>query len=185
VTPREARNMQELHGSSIELPSQKYQPTESEQADRPGVLIVDPDHWLRVMLQLGLERNGFDVWCASNDVEAIDLYLQFGLLIDVVVLDISTPDSSGPRTLEGLRNLNPDVLVFFMIGENGASDLEAWPGRGTGCFITKPFYVDKLAEVLRPLASSDLRPCGTVNKRFASERTLRQELSETHDPGSG
>jgi DNA-binding response OmpR family regulator len=137
------------------------------------------------MLRLGLERNGFDVWCASNDVNAIDLYLQFGLLIDVVLLDASTPDPSGPRTLEGLRNLNPDVLVFFMIGDNGGSDPEAWPGRGTGSFITKPFHMDKLAEVLRPLTDSYRRPCGTVKNRFVSERTLCQERSETHDPGRG
>jgi CheY-like chemotaxis protein len=144
--------------------------TTGDGADRPGVLIVDSDHWVRVMLQLGLEHDGFDVWLASNDMEAIDLYLQFGLLIDVVLLDISAPDSGGPRTLEGLRNLNADVVVFFMIGDNGASDLEAWPGRGTGGFITKPFYVDKLAEVLRPLTGSYRQPCGPVKKRFVSEK---------------
>jgi DNA-binding NtrC family response regulator len=162
--------MQGFHGNSIDLPRQECDPTKSEYAERPGVLIVDGDHWVRVMLQLGLQRNGFDVWSASNDLEVLDLYLECGFLVDVVLLDITQPNLNGPRILDGLQGLNPDVLVCFMVGEHGVSKPEAWLGRGTGCFITKPFYVDRLAEVLRPFSGNSRRLCGTVNKRFIQSK---------------
>ena len=48
--------------------------TVRQPCEKPGVLVVDEDHLVRIMVQLGLERNGFDVWLARSGREAIDLY---------------------------------------------------------------------------------------------------------------
>jgi hypothetical protein len=36
----------------------------------PGVLVVDDDHLVRMVVQLGLERKGFNVWLAATGREA-------------------------------------------------------------------------------------------------------------------
>jgi hypothetical protein len=54
--------------------------------DQPGVLVVDDDHLVRLMVQLGLERNGFAVWLASNGVEAIEIYRTHRERIAVILL---------------------------------------------------------------------------------------------------
>ena len=72
-------------------------------AERPGVLVVDDEHLVRALLQLGLERDGFEVWSASNGREAIDLYREHRERIAAVLLDVRMPGLDGPATLGALR----------------------------------------------------------------------------------
>ncbi len=38
------------------------EPTVHRPSEKPGVLVVDDEHMVRIMVQMGLERDGFDVW---------------------------------------------------------------------------------------------------------------------------
>jgi CheY-like chemotaxis protein len=131
--------------------------------DRLGVLVVDDEHLVRIMLQLGLERDGFDVWLASNGREAIELYRKEGENIAVVVLDVRMPGLDGPATLDVLRELNPGVRVCFISGDLGDYKPEALLQRGAAYVLTKPFHLNQLAHVLRLLAHgvpAELLPSG-------------------------
>jgi CheY-like chemotaxis protein len=119
--------------------------------ERPAVLVVDDDHLVRIMVQLGLERKDFDVCLASNGREAIHLYEQQRAHIDVVLLDVRMPGLDGPQTLDALRVLNPKVLVCFMSGDTGAYQQDELQQRGAAHFIAKPFRLDELAKLLRRL----------------------------------
>ena len=101
-------------------PATAAEPTVSKPGEKPGVLVVDDEHIVRIMVQLGLERNGFDVWLARNGREAIDLYRRHAEEIAVVLLDVCMPGLDGLETLEVLRELNPEVLACFMSSETGA-----------------------------------------------------------------
>ena len=116
---------------------------------KPGVLVVDDDYLVRVMVQRGLERNGFDVWLASGGREAIELYRKHRDSIAVVLLDVRMPSPDGPQTLDALRELNPGIRACFMSGDTGAHDPEGLRQRGAACVIAKPFLVEDLANVLR------------------------------------
>jgi CheY-like chemotaxis protein len=94
--------------------------TARQPRDKPGVLVVDDDHLVRIMVQLGLERNGFDFWLASGGREAIRLYRKHRGSITVVLLDSCMPGLDGLQTLEALRELNPEVLVCFLSGDTSA-----------------------------------------------------------------
>ena len=90
-------------------PDEQKQATIAEPAvfpcdERPGVLVVDDDHIVRIMVQLALERNGFDVWLARNGREAIELYRRHAEEIAVLLLDVRMPGLDGIQTLEVLRN---------------------------------------------------------------------------------
>jgi CheY-like chemotaxis protein len=130
-------------------------PPESDEAasrkprPRPGVLVVDDEHFVRHMVQLSLERDGFDVWLASNGREAIRLYREHRDRIAVVLLDVRMPNPDGPQTLAVLRKLNPAVQVCFMSGDAGAYEPEELRQRGAACVIAKPFRLEDLAHVLR------------------------------------
>ena len=117
--------------------------------DKPGVLVVDDEYLVRIMVQLGLERNGFDVWLASGGREAIGLYRKHRDSIAVVLLDVRMPGLDGPQTLDALRELNPGVRACFMSGDTGAYELEGLQQRGAACVIAKPFHLEDLANVLR------------------------------------
>ena len=81
------------------------EPTVRLYREPPGVLVVDDDHLVRVLAQMGLERDGFEVWLAANGREAIDLYRTHRKDISVVLLDVCMPDLDGPHTLDALRTL--------------------------------------------------------------------------------
>jgi CheY-like chemotaxis protein len=115
-----------------------------------GVLVVDDEHLVRSMLQLGLERDGFNVWSAASGREAIRLYRSHGKSIDVVLLDVRMPGLDGVETLQLLRELNPQVRACFMTGDTGAYRPEELRQRGAPVLV-KPFHLDQLAIVLRRL----------------------------------
>jgi CheY-like chemotaxis protein len=127
------------------------EPTVQQLCNKPGVLVVDDDHLVRVMLQLGLERNGFDVWLAADGREAIDLYREHRESIAVVLLDVRMPGLDGPGTLDALREVNPAVLACFMSGGMGAHDPQELLRRGAASIIAKPFHIDQLTNNLRQL----------------------------------
>jgi CheY-like chemotaxis protein len=117
--------------------------------------VVDDEHLVRIMVQLGLERNGFDVWLASDGREAINLYRKYRGRIAVVLLDVRMPGLDGPQTLDALRELNPEVPACFMSGNTGAYDPEELRRRGAASFIAKPFRLEQLAHVLRLLVRAE------------------------------
>jgi CheY-like chemotaxis protein len=162
--------MRQPRGKLSDFPDEQSQAAAAEAmvrqpCDKPGVLVVDDEQMVRIMLQLSLERNGFDVWLAGSGQEAIDLYRQHTDKIAVVVLDVRMPGLDGPHTLEGLRELNPDVQACFMSGETGAYEPEELLQRGAAYVIAKPFLLDELANILRLMAhgvAADLLPSGKV-----------------------
>ena len=117
--------------------------------DKPGVLVVDDDDLVRSVVQLGLDRNGFDVWLAANGREAIQLYHNHRNHIAVVLLDVCMIGMDGPQTLDALREVNPNVLACFMSGNIGDYDLDKLRNRGAASFIAKPFQLNQLALLLR------------------------------------
>lgn len=153
--------------------------TEPRQRDHPpaqpdgklGALVVDDDCLVGNMVQLGLERNRFDVWLASTGREAIQLYQKHRESIAVVLLDVRMAEMDGPQTLDALRELNAGILVCFMSGDLGDYDREELLQRGAAHVIAKPFRLDQLASTLRLLVQgvpADLLPIGGY--RDESER---------------
>ncbi len=142
----------------IHLPSEAGQadegePTVQHRGDKLGVLVVDDNHMVRIMVQLGLELYRFDVWLAPDGAEALRLYRKHRERIDVVLLDVRMPGLDGPQTLDALRELDPKVLVCFMSGDLGGYRPEELRQRGAAHLLAKPFHLDQLARTLRLLVN--------------------------------
>ena len=129
------------------------EPTVRQHREKPSVLVVDDEHMVRIMVQLGLEQYGFDVILARNGREAIELYRRQMEEIAVVLLDVRMPGLDGPQTLKLMRELNPDVLACFMCGDTVADKLKELFQQGGAYVIAKPFRLDDLANILRLMAN--------------------------------
>jgi CheY-like chemotaxis protein len=160
--------MRSLDHHPIDPPAETSQVAEGEPRgqqvrEKRGVLVVDDDHMVRIMVQLGLEGDGFDVWPACNGREAIHLYQAHRDRITIVLLDVHMPGLDGPATLDALRDLDPDVLACFMSGDFGDYEPEELRRRGAAQVITKPFLLKDLAHIFQRLtrgAPADLLPAG-------------------------
>lgn len=118
---------------------------------KPGVLVVDDDHFVRAIVQIGLERDGFDVWLARGGREAVDLYREHRERIAAVLLDVQMPGLDGPQTLDALHRLNPNLRACFMSGDAGDYSPVELIQRGAAHVIDKPFRLENLAAILRQL----------------------------------
>ena len=58
---------------------------------RAGVLVVDDDAMLGRLLVQGLTQHGFPAWWAASGVEAVRLYSEHLLRVDIVLLDVRMP----------------------------------------------------------------------------------------------
>ncbi len=113
------------------------------------VLVVDDEPSILRMLDLSLQHDGFTVWQAGDGEEAVRLYERHRGTIDLVLLDVRMSQMDGPRTLEVLRGIDPNVRCCFMSGNAGEYSVDELMGLGAVAFIPKPFA--SLAEVARTL----------------------------------
>ena len=100
--------MRRLTGRALDPPAESGPAAEDGRTGlppraKPGVLVVDDEHLVRVIMQLGLERDGFEVWTAANGRQAIELYREHREDIAAVLLDVRMPGLDGPATLGALR----------------------------------------------------------------------------------
>lgn len=78
------------------------------------ILIVDDQHWIRIMLDEVLSNSGFKVFRASNYIEALEIAKNDQP--DIVVLDVNLPDIDGLNLLPKLKMVKPDIQAVFISG---------------------------------------------------------------------
>jgi two-component system sensor histidine kinase BarA len=140
-----------------------------------GVLVVEDDRLLGLVLQLTLERNGFDVWLASAEREAIQLYQTHREQIAVVLfLDVRLPGLDAVQILDALRGVNSGARAWFLSGALGSYSHKQLIQRGAEHVFTKPFNLTQLTDKLHLLAES------LPLAHFPSESGYQGHLQEQH-----
>jgi CheY-like chemotaxis protein len=128
-------------------------PAGGPRAARAGVLVVDDEAGVREMLRLALEYQGFDVWLAASGREAVELYRRHRDRIAAALLDVRMPGLSGTETVAALRQIDPRLPCSFMTGDPGSDQTRDSLARSGAPVLAKPFRLEKLAQVLRHVAS--------------------------------
>lgn len=109
------------------------------------VLVVDDDYELGNAIARDLEDRGFRVLLAGDGLEAWELLLHGGEVIDAVVTDIQMPDLGGLGLAGHMRALPNPPPVIFISGRDQHPLTPAQP------FVFKPHDPDELATLLRQL----------------------------------
>jgi len=119
------------------------------------ILIVDDEEKLRHILQLMLERQGFETAQAANGEEALQLIKKYNF--GMVITDLKMPVMDGMTLLKEIKKIDPDypviVLTAFGSIESAADAME----EGALYYFTKPFDEEKIInKVKRYMRISDL-----------------------------
>jgi len=105
-------------------------------------LVVDDDASIRVLVSRVLTRRGFQVDCARDGAEAIEMILQHAYA--VITLDLMMPRIDGFAVVKYLTENRPDllhtVIVMTAFGENAMARVCPPVVR----FVEKPFDIDAL-----------------------------------------
>ncbi|MBT3786697.1 response regulator [bacterium] len=111
----------------------------------PCVLIVDDTSFVRKMVRLTLEPEGFQFLEAKNGIEAEEI-LQQHKEVSVVILDVDMPLQDGITTLRNLRNNGNHVPVIMLTANKKKEILREATRLGICAFFTKPFQEDRFRE---------------------------------------
>lgn len=115
------------------------------------VVLVEDDAAVRAAVAAMLESHGYHVRTAANADEALQIALDHGREIDLVVIDVALAGRNGPATAALLREHQPGLAVLYMSGHTDEVRLpELGPETRAG-FIRKPFSASALARALETL----------------------------------
>jgi two-component system alkaline phosphatase synthesis response regulator PhoP/two-component system response regulator VicR len=129
------------------------------------ILAVDDEKHIVRLVQVNLERAGYEVVIANDGKEALEKVQAENP--DLVVLDVMMPYMDGFEVLQNLRR-NPatrDIPVIMLTAK--AQDADVFKGwqSGVDCYLTKPFNpMELLSFVKRIFDSMDGGPGG--DKRY-------------------
>ncbi|NCO34777.1 MAG: two-component system response regulator [Armatimonadetes bacterium CG2_30_59_28] len=103
------------------------------------ILAVDDEKHIVRLIQVNLERAGYQVVTAFDGVEALKKVSEENP--DLIVLDVMMPQMDGFETLKNLK-ANPqtrDIPVIMLTAK--AQDADVFRGwqSGVDCYLTKPF----------------------------------------------
>ncbi len=133
------------------------------------ILAVDDEKHIVRLIQVNLERAGYQVVTAFDGVEALKKVQEENP--DLVVLDVMMPQMDGFETLKNLK-ANPqtrDIPVIMLTAK--AQDADVFRGwqSGVDCYLTKPFnplelltFVKRIFESMEDDDDSDAEGVYTI-----------------------
>jgi two-component system, OmpR family, alkaline phosphatase synthesis response regulator PhoP len=115
------------------------------------ILLVEDEVNLAKALIINLKAEGYTVFLAGSGKEA-NLLLQSEIQsLDLVLLDVMLPDSSGFELCKSIKRLKPDLPVIFLTAKNQGLDKIEGLKLGADDYITKPFDLEELLLRIRNL----------------------------------
>jgi CheY-like chemotaxis protein len=121
------------------------------------ILLVEDDADVRMVTRGFLEGSGYQIWEASNGLEALNVWKTNASQIDLLLTDVIMPGGLNGRDLaDRLSGERPDLKVILMSGYN--SDL-ADKIQPHNHILSKPFSLESLTETVRNCLDT-VRPVG-------------------------
>lgn len=100
------------------------------------VMVADDEKEVTELLQLYLEKDGFEVFSAGDGITALGIVSTEKL--DCAVLDVMMPELNGFQLLKKIRE-KTDIPVIMLTARSGASDKVLGLDMGADDYVTKPF----------------------------------------------
>jgi CheY-like chemotaxis protein len=114
-----------------------------------AILLVDDEEGTIQVEELMLKELGYQVVPAMSGKEAIKLYQEKMINLDLVALDMIMPEMNGKDTYDALKKINPEVKVLLVSGYSLNKQIEELMDLGCNGFIQKPFDIVQLSQKLR------------------------------------
>ena len=119
------------------------------------ILTCDDEKHIVRLIQVNLERQGYEVITAFNGAECLEKVKEDRP--DLIVLDVMMPEMTGFEVLDILKK-NPeteDIPVIMLTARAQDSDvLRGWQS-GVECYLTKPFNPMELIAFVKRIFSME------------------------------
>jgi len=123
--------------------------TGSDRPDPTKVLLVDDEKVVQEVAAEMLDTLGYQVFCADDGIEALEVYRAHSGGVDLVLLDLTMPRMGGLECLKRLLEIDPEVKVVVSSGHHMESEREDLLREGAVDVIQKPFLLKDLDSKIR------------------------------------
>ncbi len=125
---------------------------------RGRILLMDDEEVIRVAASDLLKLLGYEVECASDGAEAIDLYTKAREAQDpfsVVIMDLTVPGGMGGKAaIERLRQIDPDVRAIVSSGYSTDPIMSDYKRYGFKGIVPKPYNARDLSAALQEVLTA-------------------------------
>ncbi len=133
------------------------------------VLVVDDERPTRFLMEKELPRAGFVVTCLESGEEVLEQLRVWEF--DVILLDLKMPEIGGMEALRRIRDSGTSAEVVVLTGHPDVDSAIAAMKLGAFDYLTKPFKLSEVEEVLRRAAERKrLQQENTALRRMVSQR---------------
>jgi DNA-binding response OmpR family regulator len=141
---------------------------------QPCILVVEDEDFLRSLLQISLEKEGYRVLTASDGLQALNIFAEE--TVDLILLDILMPNMDGFEVCDRVRKRS-DVPIVMLTALNSPDDTVEGFELGADDFISKPFTFKevhaRLQAILRRIQWAREQPSFVIMTR--GDITLNDE----------
>jgi two-component system, OmpR family, response regulator len=119
------------------------------EAIKPKILLCEDDANLGMVLKNYLELNDYDVTLERDGRLGLAAFQREKF--DICLLDVMMPNMDGFTAAEEIRDVNPDVPLFFLSAKTMKDDIIQGYKLGADDYITKPFDSDVLLHKIKAI----------------------------------
>ena len=119
------------------------------EATKPKILLCEDDTNLGMVLKNYLELNDYDVILERDGRLGLAAFQREKF--DICLLDVMMPNMDGFTVAEEIRDINPDVPLFFLSAKTMKDDIIQGYKLGADDYITKPFDSEVLLHKIKAI----------------------------------
>jgi putative two-component system response regulator len=136
------------------------------------LLIVDDEFMIRELLSSALSKEGYHCITAGDTTECVQVMAQHE--VDLTLLDIMMPGSSGIQLLPQLKQQHPDTAILMVTAVSDIETALSCMSMGADDYIVKPFSLDRILITVQN--SLEKRRLTMENREY--QNNLEQKVRE-------
>ncbi len=118
---------------------------------RESILLVDDESPIAKMMQMMLERLGYQVTVRTSSPDALDAFRANPSEFELVISDRGMPNMTGEQLARELISIRPGLPIILCTGFSDEKDEHHARALGVKGFLKKPVATGDLAEMVRKL----------------------------------
>lgn len=104
--------------------------------EKQKILVVDDDHEIVRAIAINLQREGFDVLCAYDGLQALETVMNH--TVQLIIMDVMMPKMDGLSALLKIREKR-NIPIIVLSAKSEDSDKVLGLSMGADDYVTKPF----------------------------------------------
>jgi diguanylate cyclase (GGDEF)-like protein len=110
--------------------------------EKPSILIIDDDIYLRKTLSIILQSNGYETVAVGSGEEGLALFERNP--VNLVFIDLMLPDIPGIKVLERIKAVHPSTAAIILTGNASQESAIEATNKGAFSYLLKPYEIDQL-----------------------------------------